>query len=74
MPADPMQALGLARDLCESLDGEQQLWLINWYQQRIWRSSRNATQVNRLDTLRRHLLSFVQPRLAWEVTLLDLIQ
>ena len=74
MPADPMQALALARDLCESLDGEQLLWLINWYQQRIWSSSRNATQVHRLDTLRRHLLSFVQPRLAWEVTLLDLIQ
>jgi len=25
-----------------------------------------------LETLRRHLLSFVQPRLAWEVALLDL--
>ncbi|MAV13063.1 MAG: DNA polymerase III subunit delta' [Cyanobium sp. MED843] len=72
LPEDPMQALALARDLCEALDGEQQLWLINWWQQQLWRSGADAGQIRRLDTLRRQLLSFVQPRLAWEVALLDM--
>ncbi len=72
LPNEPMQALALARDVCEALDGEQQLWLINWWQQALWTSSRDVESLKRLETLRRHLLSFVQPRLSWEVALLDL--
>ena len=72
LPNEPMQALDLARDVCEALDGEQQLWLINWWQQALWTSSGDVESLKRLETLRRHLLSFVQPRLAWEVALLDL--
>ena len=72
LPNEPMQALALARDVCEALDGEQQLWLINWWQQALWTSSGDVESLKRLETLRRHLLSFVQPRLAWEVALLDL--
>jgi DNA polymerase-3 subunit delta' len=72
LPNEPMQALALARDVCEALDSEQQLWLINWWQQSLWTSSRDVESLKRLETLRRHLLSFVQPRLAWEVALLDL--
>ena len=72
LPATPMEALALARDLCEALDGEQQLWLIGWWQHRLWRSGRSAVMLKRLDRLRGQLLSFVQPRLAWEVALLDL--
>ena len=74
LPNEPMQALALARDVCEALDGEQQLWLINWWQQALWTSSGDVESLKRLETLRRHLLSFVQPRLAWEVALLDLIK
>ena len=74
LPASPMEALSLARDLCEALDGEQQLWFIAWWQHRLWRSGCSAGMLKRLDTLRSQLLSFVQPRLAWEVALLDLTQ
>jgi DNA polymerase-3 subunit delta' len=42
LPNEPMQALALARDVCEALDGEQQLWLINWWQQALWTSSRGC--------------------------------
>jgi DNA polymerase-3 subunit delta' len=72
LPNEPMHALALARDVCEALDGEQQLWLINWWQQVLWTSSVDVDSLKRLEILRRHLLSFVQPRLAWEVALLDL--
>ena len=73
-PDQAMDALALARDLSEALDGEQQLWLINWWQQRLWRDGRGAESLERLERLRRQLLSFVQPRLSWEVALLDLAQ
>ena len=72
LPREPMHALALARDICESLDVEQQLWLIDWWQQALWASAGDVQSLKRLETLRRHLLSFVQPRLSWEVALLDL--
>ena len=73
LPEQPLQALALARDLCDVLDGEQQLWLIDWWQQQLWRSGVEEGRLRRLESLRRHLVSFVQPRLAWEVALLDLM-
>ena len=74
LPSEPIHALSLARDLSENLDGEQQLWLINWWQQHLWNGSQRAEHLQRLELLRRQLLSFVQPRLAWEVALLDLME
>ena len=71
-PVSPVEALGLARDLCEALEVEQQLWLLDWWQLRLWRLCHNAAQQQRLEQLRRQLRSFVQPRLAWEVALLEL--
>lgn len=72
LAASPVEALGLARDLCEALAVEQQLWLLDWWQLQLWRRHLNAAQQRRLDTLRRQLRAFVQPRLAWEVALLEL--
>lgn len=69
---DPMKALALARDISEALEGDQQLWLLNWWQTRLWDRHRDRRQMERLEGLRKHLLSHVQSRLAWEVTLLDL--
>lgn len=69
---DPVEALHLARDLTEALDGEQQLWLLAWWQWALWRSLRQVEPQRRLERLRGHLRSFVQPRLAWEVALLEL--
>ena len=68
----PIEALALARDLCEALDGEQQLWLLNWWQWRLWRQRPEPGVQRRLESLRSHLGSYVQPRLAWEVALLEL--
>ena len=72
LPADPVVALTLARDLSEALDGDQQLWLLNWLQLSRWRREPRPAEVERLERLRRQLRSHVQPRLAWEVALLEL--
>ena len=74
LPSTPLQALRLARDVSEQLDGDQQLWMINWWQYNLWNASTQPQRLRRLDRLRQHLLSFVQPRLAWEVALLNLIE
>ena len=68
----PLQRLELAREICEGLDGDQQLWLVQWWQLVLWRSGAGAASLHRLNRLRSHLLAYVQPRLAWEVALLDL--
>jgi DNA polymerase-3 subunit delta' len=69
---DPLEAMALARDLTEALDAEQQLWLLNWWQLALWRKFQQPAVLRRLERLRSHLLSYVQPRLAWEVALLEL--
>jgi DNA polymerase-3 subunit delta' len=70
--SDPLQALELARELSEALDGEQQQWLVQWWQQALWNRQRQPAILRRLNQLNRHLQAYVQPRLAWEVALLEL--
>ena len=72
LAASPVEALALARDLTEALEIEQQLWLLDWWQLRFWRHRQDRAALERLERLRRQLRSFVQPRLAWEVALLEL--
>jgi DNA polymerase-3 subunit delta' len=67
-----LQPLALARDLAEALDAEQHLWLLGWRQLALWRRQAPPTQLQRLERLRSQLRSYVQPRLAWEVALLEL--
>ena len=69
--AEPLQALALARDLAEALDAEQQLWLLGWWQLALWRRQAPVAQLQRLERLRSQLRAYVQPRLAWEVALLE---
>jgi DNA polymerase-3 subunit delta' len=71
---EPLAALELARELSELLDGEQQLWLIDWWQLALWRRYADPLPLRRLERLRQQLRAYVQPRLAWEVALLDLAQ
>ena len=69
---EPLEALALARDLTEALDVEQQLWLLDWWQQVLWAEALDPAPLRRLERLRQQLRAYVQPRLAWEVALLDL--
>ncbi len=69
---DPLAALELARELSEALDGEQQVWLLQWWQQALWNRHPQPQVLRRLERLRGHLQAYVQPRLAWEVALLEL--
>ncbi|CAK6698367.1 DNA polymerase III subunit delta' [Synechococcus sp. CBW1107] len=72
LTADPLEAMALARDLSDALDLDQQLWLLNWWQLCLWRREHRLESQQRLERLRGQLRGFVQPRLAWEVALLEL--
>lgn len=69
---DPLESLALARDLSEALEGDQQLWLLGWWQLAGWRRSQDRSRWRRLERLRGQLLGHGQPRLAWEVALLEI--
>ena len=70
--ANQIELLQLAKEITDELDIEQQLWLIDFQQHRYWIKEKDSNTVKRLEELRRQLLKYVQPRLAWEITLLEL--
>jgi len=74
LPEHPIQALSIANNLTETLDIEQQVWIINWLEQHLWSQTHNAKPLQILRTLRSQLTGYVQPRLAWEIALLKLIK
>jgi DNA polymerase III subunit delta' len=71
IPDNPLQAMTIAKEIDKELDLEVQLWLVDYLQHYHWQNCRANKIVDRLEKTRQHLLSFVQPRLAWECSLLD---
>ncbi len=67
-------ALELARQV-GSLELEVQLWLLDYLQNQYWQQflsgKISSPPLVQLETARKYLLSFVQPRLVWEVTLME---
>jgi DNA polymerase-3 subunit delta' len=74
IPTTLRTALDLARDITKTLDPPDQLWLIDYLQNAYWQTRGMAAQtaIERLELARKHIRAFVQPRLAWEVALMDL--
>ncbi|MGB3295851.1 MAG: DNA polymerase III subunit delta' [Phormidesmis sp.] len=74
-PATRRDALETARDISQALDTEAQLWLIDYLQHCYWRQRlASAEGLASLEKARQYLLSYVQPRLVWEVTLCNMIE
>jgi DNA polymerase-3 subunit delta' len=79
LPKHPREALELAKQINRALDAESQLWLIDYLQNYYWRSASLSQAhsltwlVNTMQSLeeaRQQIISYVQPRLVWEVALL----
>ena len=70
-PTSPRQALELAREVTKELDTPAQLWLVDYLQYCYWNKWREQRMVAGWEKARRCLLSYVQPRLVWECTLLE---
>ena len=73
-PKSLRQALELAKTIDKTLDTEAQLWLVDYLQNCYWHHQHQPAIIQQLEQARKYLLSYVQPRLVWEVTLLELSQ
>jgi DNA polymerase III subunit delta' len=75
-PRSLRDALDQARQVAKALDSESQLWLLdyllNWYWQRY--PTESPRWLPKLEAAKGYLRRFVQPRLVWEVMLMDLVQ
>lgn len=72
LPKSLRDALELARQIDKTLDTEAQLWLVDYLQHYCWQQFLTESPLQQLEKARRYLLSYVQPRLVWEVTLIEL--
>ncbi len=77
-PSTVKQALELAKQIDKTLDTPAQLWLIDYLQQLYWQQQhrdhyRDILAIQKLEKARSYLLSYVQPRLVWEVTMMEAI-
>jgi DNA polymerase-3 subunit delta' len=74
LPNSVRKALELAKEIDKTLDTEAQLWLVDYLQHSYWQSRSSPGIIQHLEQARKYLLSYAQPRLVWEVTLLELSQ
>ena len=69
---DNMEILEVSKLISEELEIYQQICLVNLIQIIWWRKTKNNGLVKKLEKLKFHLRKNIQPRLAWEVSLLTI--
>ncbi len=67
---DNLEILTISKTIIETLEVYQQIYLINFIQYVWWRKTKNKNVIKKLEKLKFQIQNFIQPRLAWEVTLL----
>ncbi|NEO97764.1 MAG: DNA polymerase III subunit delta' [Symploca sp. SIO2E9] len=72
IPQTLRKALELAKEIDKILDLQAQLWLLDYLQQSYWQTQTEPIIIQKLEKAKQYLLNYAQPRLVWEVTLLDL--
>ena len=70
MPTTSLDALQLAKEITKELDNDAQLWLINYLQYFYWQKSQDQVFIKKLESAKKQLLSYVQPRLVWDCLLM----
>jgi DNA polymerase III subunit delta' len=68
----PLQAFAIAKEIDKQLDTQAQLWLVDYLQYFYWQYLQAKGAIEQLEKTRQYLLCYVQSRLVWETTLLDL--
>ncbi len=67
-----LKILEVSKLITEKLEIHQQICLVNLMQIKWWRKTKNVDLVKKLEKLKVHLAKNIQPRLAWEITLLKI--
>jgi len=72
-PRTPRSALTIAKQMAKDLDLEAQIWFLGYLQHAYWNHFHNPALIERLEKARFQLQRSVNPRLVWEVLLLELV-
>ncbi len=67
-----LEILDISKSISEKLEVFQQIYLVNLIQTIWWRKTKNISLVKKLENLKYLLRKNIQPRLAWEITLLKI--
>ena len=67
-----LKILEVSKLITEQLEINQQIYLVNLMQIKWWRKTKNVDLVKKLEKLKVHITKNIQPRLAWEITLLKI--
>ncbi len=67
-----LEILEISKSISEKLEISQQICLVNLIQTIWWRKTKKIGLVNKLENLKYLLRKKIQPRLAWEITLLKI--
>ena len=67
-----LKILEISKLITEQLEIYQQICLVNLIQINWWRKTKNADLVKKLERLKFYITKNIQPRLAWEITLLKI--
>ena len=67
-----LKILEVSKLITEQLEIYQQICLVNLIQVNWWRKTKNVDLVKKLEKLKFHITKNIQPRLAWETTLLKI--
>ena len=69
---DDLEILKISRFISEKLENYQQIFLINFIQNKWWGETQDKKIIQDLEILKKYITNNIQPRLAWEVTLLKI--
>jgi len=67
-----LKILEVSKLITEQLEIYQQICLVNLMQINWWKKTKNVDIVKKLEKLKFHITKKIQPRLAWEITLLKI--
>ena len=67
-----LEILEISKLISEKLEIYQQICLVNVIQTIWWRKTKNIGLVKKLENLKNLLRKNIQPRLAWEITFLNI--
>ena len=68
-----LDVLEISKSISEKLEIFQQISLVNLIQTIWWRKTRNISLIKKFENLKYFLRKNIHPRLAWEITFLEIL-
>ena len=66
---DNVEILKISKKITEDLEIDQQIFLVNFMQNKYWKKTKNKKIIKTLENLKVNLRDLITPRLSWEIAL-----